>query len=116
MKKRMITIEQLRNADACSEQVELFRELFGERTYVTEAKAQRFATKFNFEWAKKLLTAQAWEAYSKATAPARKAYIKAIAPAREAYIKAIAQEQDAYEKAIAQAWARAYINDVPARG
>jgi hypothetical protein len=93
MKKRMITIEQLRNADACSKQVELFRELFGERTYVTEAKAQRFATKFHFEWAKKLLSA-----------PARKAYNKATAPAREAGYKEIAT-----------AWARAYINDVPAR-
>ena len=66
-----LTVRQLMDAGACNEQVEHFRERFGDEIEVTEALAIEHASEFDFGWAAEhLLTAQALAEYERVRAPA----------------------------------------------
>lgn len=60
----VITLDRLRQAEACKSQRDLFRELFGESVTVTEAIVSRHARDFNWRWAARyLLPDSAWNEY-----------------------------------------------------
>ncbi len=115
------TLEQLH---ACSPQVALFRETFGEgEVTVTLKLAVDHASLFNWEWAAITLlhSPGAWgaferamaaadEAYDCATTAADEAYDCATAAAKEAYDRATAAAKEAYDRASATAWAAAFLS------
>ena len=98
---RLLTLATLKAKGACSEQVALFRRLFGKQVEVTETLCIEHARAFSWSWgACNLLSAQASDAYHEAIQQASDAFDAAIQPAR-----------DAYHTAQALAFASAYIND-----
>jgi hypothetical protein len=120
---RTLTLATLKAKGACSEQVALFRQIFGQSVEITEALCVEHAALFSWEWAaENLLSAKARAAYDAATTTAEAAYEAAKAPARAAYEAATATASAAYEAARvaawadyeaarATAWAHAYIGD-----
>jgi hypothetical protein len=114
---RTITLQQLIDAKACPQQVELFRKHFGESVRVTVPKARKYAQAFSWDFAARHFldasalkaydeaTASAWEVYRESTASARKAYREApaSASARKAYDGVIASARKAYDEVIASA-------------
>ena len=105
----IITLKQLTDARACSEQVALFEATFGDSVNVTVAKALKVAGKFDWHFAVLFLDDEGSAAYEAARAPADAAYEAAMAPADAAYEAAMAPAAAAYEAAMAPAWASAYI-------
>ena len=83
----IITLKQLTDARACSEQVKRFEATFGDSVNVTVAKARKVAGKFDWNFAVLFLDDEGSDAYKAARAPA----------------------DAAYEAAMAAAWASAYI-------
>ena len=76
-KVRVLTLQQLLDANACTEQVQLFREHFGESVIVTVAKAKKFASMFDFFFAARtFLSKQGWAEYEKQRAPLLAEYLK----------------------------------------
>lgn len=73
-----VTLKQLGHAKACDDQVEFFKQMFGEETEVTPEKCLEVYDKFDWDWAARyLLTPSNREDYRKAHASARKEYEKA---------------------------------------
>jgi hypothetical protein len=108
-----ITLQQLTDKDACQEQVDLFRALFGDSVDVTEELCASVAGKFDFDWAaSSLLAPSARAEYKRATAPAWAEYKRATAPAWAEYKRATAPARDEYERATAVAFAIAYNSQV----
>jgi len=116
----IITLKQLTDARACSEQVERFEATFGDSVNVTVAKARKVSGLFDWDFAVRFLDgegkaayeaamAPAYAAYKAARAAAYAAYDAATAPAYAAYEAARAPAAAAYEAARAPAWASAYI-------
>ena len=112
--KAVLTLKQLIDAGACQDQVDLFRQEFGDSVNVTVAKARRYAGRFDFAWAARcLLDAPARAKYDKAHNAARAAlwakYEKAHDAALAEYGKVRAGARAAlwakYEKALDAAWA-----------
>jgi hypothetical protein len=105
-----ITLKQLKDLDACEEQLELFEDTFGEEvSFKTEAQAVniavKMALKFDFEWASgNLLKGDYRKAYDEAEAPLLKAYEEAEAPLLKAYKEARAPLWKAYDEAEAPLW------------
>jgi hypothetical protein len=138
---RVLTLSTLRKYGACSGEVTLFRNLFGERVEVTEELCLIHADNFSFNWAAcRLLSdaaredyarardvaeaeyaravAVAYAEYERARDAAHAAYERAVTPARAEYVRAIAEYERAtsapyaeYLRAVAVAFASAYIND-----
>jgi hypothetical protein len=129
-KSAKITVELLIVAEACQEQIDEFRSLFGEETTVTVAKARRVAHKLDFGWGRYLLSKRgkaafdeetreanaafeevkdaAWTAFDAATFDARAVFKKATDVDYEDATyddEVVAPAQIAYEKATAPAWA-----------
>lgn len=104
LKVGTVTTEWLRGL-ACSEQVALFAETFGESVDITpESIARAAEAGLDLEWAAEhLLTATAWAAYDQATATAWAAYEQAKATAVAAYQQAKAPAWAAYQQAKATA-------------
>ena len=71
---RTLHIYQLRALGACSEQVDLFAELFGESVDVTEALCAKHFDKFDWSFAAKLLSPQGQAEYDRVTGPASAEY------------------------------------------
>ena len=94
----IITLKQLTDARACSEQVKRFEATFGDSVNVTVAKARKVAGKFDWNFAVLFLDDEGSAAYKAAMAAADAAYKAARAPAAAAY-----------DAAMAAAWASAYI-------
>ena len=93
MKSKTIKLETLIKLDACENQVDLFRETFGESVELTEAVAKEFASKFDIHWAaNNLLNEEQSKTYEEANAPLSKAYQEAVAPLWKAYEEGIAVE------------------------
>ena len=130
----IITLKQLTDARACSEQVERFEATFGDSVNVTVAKARKVAGKFDWDFAVRFLDDEGKAAYEVSRAPAYAAYEAAMAPAyaaaaayeaamapayaaydaamaaaAAAYDAAMAAAAAAYDAAMAAAWASAYI-------
>ena len=72
-KPTVLTAAQLEAAGACRDQINLFREKFGESVVVTVDRAVQVAHKFNFVWATCLLDASARAEYKRVAAQARAA-------------------------------------------
>ena len=89
----IITLKQLTDARACSEQVALFEATFGDSVNVTVAKARKVAGKFDWCFAVRFLDDEGSAAYEAAMAPADAAYKAARAPADAAYKAARASEE-----------------------
>jgi len=120
---KTINAARLRALGACSPQVEAFIKLFGEADVEpTLALCVEHASRFDWNWARRLLSATAERAYDEAMAPARRAYDEAVAPARRAYNEearapawrayneAAATARRAYDEATATAWFAAWQN------
>jgi hypothetical protein len=86
-----ITLQQLIDAKACPQQVELFREHFGKSVRVTIPKGRKYAKVFDWDFAAHhFLDTSARKSYDEAIAPASKAYDEATVTASKAYHEAIA--------------------------
>ena len=82
MNSRTLTLTALKKKGACSEQVALFRKMFGRSVEITEALCVEHASVFSWGWAaRNLLMAPAWAEYDRVTAPARAEYERVAAPA-----------------------------------
>lgn len=116
----IITTEQLRQADACKDQVELFQSLFGDSVDVTEAICTEYADQFDFTWAAmKLLSNQkqieyeevrsrAGDKYERIRAPAWAKYERSITQARAEYDKVLDKVQAEYDQTLAKTFGRLY--------
>jgi hypothetical protein len=94
----------LRNASACSDQVDLFRERFGESVDVTEATCLAVADLFDWYWAAAhLLPAPALAEFDRATATAHAEYLRATATDWAEYYRATATTHAEYQRAVAPA-------------
>ena len=63
---KILKLQQLIDADACSQQVELFRSTFGDQVEVTVELALSVFDKFAWDFAaRKFLSAPAWAEYDK---------------------------------------------------
>jgi len=116
----IITLKQLTDARACSEQVALFEATFGDSVNVTVARARKVSGLFDWDFAVRFLDDEGKAAYEAAVAPADAAYKAARATAYAAYEAATATAAAAYDAATATAyaaykaarataWASAYI-------
>jgi uncharacterized membrane protein YqiK len=127
MTKPIMTKQMLIDADACSDQVDLFEEIFGDSVVVTVKRAEKVAQLFQWEWAAQLLDAQGRAEYSRVEAPALAKYKRVeatalaeyhrveatawaeykrvIAPVLAEYNRATAAAWAQYKRAIAPAWA-----------
>jgi hypothetical protein len=70
MTKPIMTKQMLIDAGACSDQVDLFEETFGDSVVVTVKRAKKVAHLFDWEWATRLLDRQARAEYKRVKAPA----------------------------------------------
>jgi hypothetical protein len=101
---RTLTLQTLKDVGACTEQLLLFNQLFGESVEISESACILVADKFDWNWAaNKLLSASAWQAYDEAKASAGEAYYEAKASAGKAYYEAKASAGKAYDEATASA-------------
>jgi cell division septum initiation protein DivIVA len=113
-----ITLEELKNKNACSEHLELFKRHFGESVKLTrEVLIAAPSQGFNLDWlAENFLseyqraeyqrvTAPALAEYERVTAPALAEYERVTAPALAEYERVTAQALAEYERVEAQAWA-----------
>ena len=85
---KRITVEMLKQIDACEDQVELFEQVFPKGAPVSMrslAKAQKAGLDVFF--AERLLTGPAWAEYEKVTGPALAEYEKVGGPAWAEYEK-----------------------------
>ena len=105
----IITLKQLTDVGACSEQVALFKATFGDSVNVTVARARKVSGLFDWDFARRFLDGEGKAAYDAATAPADAAYKASTATAYAAYKAATAPAAAAYKAARATAWASAYI-------
>ena len=132
MSKPIITKQDLINANACTEQVELFEEIFGDSVIVTVSRVKKVANLFDWDWAMCLLDAQGLAEYKRVRAPALAEYRRVIdaaraeldrveaaawaeyrrviAPARAELDRVEAAAWAEYRRVIAPAWATAFIN------
>jgi hypothetical protein len=61
----------LKSKNACAEEVELFKQMFGDSVAITPELCVSVADKFDFMWAARhLLSLAAWADYRRVTAPA----------------------------------------------
>jgi len=90
MSTRKITVDMLREADACEDQVDIFAKTFPTGATVTLTNCRKaVAAGLDLTWAAdEWLSAPARKAYEEATATAWKAYGEAKAPALKAYLEA----------------------------
>jgi cell division septum initiation protein DivIVA len=104
-KKAIFTKQQLIDARACQEQVDLFERTFGQEVNVTVKRAIKVASLFDWDFAKRFLSPTAWAGYDRAKATARAEYDRALATARAEYNRAMATAWAGYDRAKATAWA-----------
>jgi hypothetical protein len=122
-KQRILHLSTLVEKGACTQQVNLFRELFGESVTVTERRAVSVAGRFDLPWAaSRLLSQTAWGEYQKTNTTAWYDCQRAIQTAWDRsyktrqtslneYYKARQTALDEYCKILARIFANLYIND-----
>ena len=120
---KILKLQQLIDADACLQQVELFRSTFGDQVEVTVELALSVFDKFDWDFAaRKFLSAPARAEYDKVMAAAGAEYDKVMAaawaeydkvraPAWAEYDKVMAPARAEYDKVRAPAWANLYIGE-----
>lgn len=94
----IFTIKMLTDANACTEQVELFRSLFGESVNVTVARARKVAGKFDWEFGLRFLDSEGMAEHKRVRGAARAEYER---------VRGAAWAE--YERVRDAAWASAYI-------
>jgi hypothetical protein len=109
MTKPIITKQMLIDADAFTEQVDLFEETFGDSVVLTVKRAEKIAALFHWDLAIRLLDAQGRAEYESAAAAAWAEYHRATAPAEAEYERVTAPALAEYNRAVAAAWATAFI-------
>lgn len=116
--KAVITLEQLENLHACGDQVDKFRELFGESVEVTEELALKHTGDFDFDWvARKLLRPPVLAEYERVCASARAEYTQTCASAWAEYkrvcasarVRVCASARAEYEQVFAVTFANLYV-------
>ena len=108
---KTLSLRKLKLLGACTQQVELFHRLFGDRCIVSVELCVAHAAQFDWSWAaQRLLSVTAYKAYYEAVAPAYKARDEAVAPACKAYDEAVAPARKARDEAKARAFAIAFLN------
>ena len=111
-----VTLKQLKNLDACEDQLKLFEEVFGDTvSFKTKAQAVKVAVnmaqKFDFGWASdNLLKGGYRKAYWEAEAPLWEAHLEAILPLGKTYWEAEAPLWKAYQEALAKEFAKCYFD------
>ena len=120
MTEPTITKQMLIDADACSDQVDLFAQTFGESVTVTAKRAEEVAHLFGWTWAVRLLDAPARNEYYRATENTKAEYDRVIAPAQAKYrhfVEASSSETTTttpelaeYLHAVETAWVRCRIH------
>ena len=111
-----ITLARLKELHACSSQVALFQQHFGESVTVTKERCLAVASIFDWNWAAQFLLSlfaqteyyractTAWAEYYRTYTTAWAEYYKVRAPARAEYDKAYAIARAEYDKACAIAF------------
>jgi hypothetical protein len=99
------------DADACSDQVDLFEKTFGDSVVVTISRAKKVAHLFQWDWATHLLDEQGRGEYKRARAPARAKLNRATAPALAEYKRVGATALAKYNRTDAAALAE-YWRDI----
>jgi hypothetical protein len=110
MSEPIITKQMLIDADACSDQVDLFEKTFGDSVTVTIKRAEKVANLFDWDWATWFLDAPASAKYKRVQAPAWAECQRVNATARTEYQRVNALALDEYQRVTAIAWASAFIN------
>jgi hypothetical protein len=101
-----ITLAQLKKHGACTGQLLLFKQMFGDKVCVTEALAAELAQQFDFTWAAyELLSDVANVEYNKVRGFAWAEYVKVCDLAWAEYNKARDLTQAKYNKVHDPAWA-----------
>ena len=95
---RILHVDQLIAIDACTEQVNLFRTLFGESINVTEALCLEHFDKFDWNFAAKLLSPDGRAEYKR---------VRDLALAEHERVRDLAWAE--YDRVRGFAWARLYI-------
>ena len=86
---KTITLQQLRDHNACASQVALFQKYFGSEVELTSEVVRKYAQEFDISWcAQNLLTSELYERYYEAIAIAWKQYDDARAIAWKQYNEA----------------------------
>jgi hypothetical protein len=90
--KAVITLKMLTDAGACSDQVDLFRSMYGDSVNVTVARAKKVAGIFDWNFARRFLDKQGEAEYQRITGPAWAEYerIKGVASAEYERIRGAA--------------------------
>lgn len=125
MTRAIITADQLVAAGAYCEELDRFREKFGDQTIVTVKKAVKVALLFNWWWVERLLDEEGKVEFDRACKAAweerrnRHAKVwaerRAGAMTRREHKCAYAAAHTDYRRAVAAAWAAAYIATVERR-
>jgi len=102
--KPIITKQMLIDADACTSQVDLFEETFGDSVVVTVKRAEKVAHLFEWGWAIRLLDAQGQAENMRAAAAASAEYRRVEAAARAEYNCVTAAAFVEYKRVEAAAW------------
>lgn len=123
-----ITVDALRRANVCGNQLDLFMATFGESLTLNSReeaveRAKSVAHLFDFPWAAYyLLTSDARVRYKVALRPSEEAYEEATRPARLAHEQAVRSAREkyagnsgwhanrSYRDAVASAW-KVFVND-----
>ena len=88
----ILTLQRLKDLDACTEQLALFESTFGESVEVTPELCVSVADKFNFVWAARYLLSQsARTEYGRVRAPAWAEYERVTAPVLAEYERVLAR-------------------------
>ena len=102
---KTITLQQLKEREACASQVELFQKYFGSEVELTPEVVQKYAQEFDINWcAQNLLTSELYERYYEAIAIAWKQYDDARAIAGKQYYEARVIAWKQYDEAKAIVW------------
>ena len=103
---RTLTVQQLRDARACADQVELFVKLTGGTLELTRQWCLDHAQEFDWFWgAGHLLSPAALAEYERVRAAAWAEYDRVMAPALAEYQRVMAPAWDEYQRVMAPAWA-----------
>jgi hypothetical protein len=117
MKPRILELQTLVNNGACAEQVELFKQVFGDSVAITPELCVSVADKFDFAWAAQHLlspearadywrvTEAVWAEYERARESAWAEYERVTAPAWAEYRRVTASALTEYERVRASALA-----------
>ncbi len=106
---KTLTLQQLIEKNACSEQVKLFKTMFGESVIITESLFLSVADKFDWDWASdNLLDERQRKLYNESRSAALKLYNESISAALKLYNESMAPAEKLYDESMAPAFANAY--------